>query len=63
MANHDKIIYARVPAALHDALEQERKRVSKMFGVDVNTSAVIRMILKQKLLPKRRVLRGEGDGR
>jgi hypothetical protein len=50
---NDEIIYARVPGKLKDALERERKRLSKANGAEVKTSAVIRSILEQKLLSKR----------
>lgn len=53
MAN-DEIIYARVPGGLKSALERERRRLSKKTGTEVKTSAVIRAILEQALLGKRR---------
>ncbi len=49
----EAIIYARVQLALRRALERERKRMSKIAGAEVKTSAVIRAILEQKLLSKR----------
>jgi predicted site-specific integrase-resolvase len=50
----EAIIYARVPYALRGALERERKRMSKVAGAEVKTSAVIRAILEQALRAKRR---------
>ena len=50
---HDKKVDVRLPSELHDALEAERLRMSRIAGVEVKTSAVIRAILKKKLLPKR----------
>lgn len=46
---HDAIIYARVPGDLRDALERERQRMSKAAGAEVQTSAVIRAILVERL--------------
>ena len=51
---NDKIIYARVPVELQDALERKRRRVSKETGKKVKISAVIRLILERDLFPKRR---------
>ena len=51
---NDKIIQARVPSNLLDAIERERKRISKATGEKVKSSAVIRLILERDLFPKRR---------
>jgi len=51
---NDEIIYARVPGDLKDALERERRRLSKATGIKVKTSAVIRALLEQALRGKRR---------
>lgn len=48
----DKIIYARISGALRVAVERERKRMSRAAGAEVNTSAVVRAILEEKLLRK-----------
>jgi hypothetical protein len=50
---NDAIIYARVPGELRDALERERRRMSKVAGAEVQTSAVIRAILEAKLSRRR----------
>lgn len=50
---HNEKVDVRLPSALRSALEQERRRMSKTIGAEVKTSAVIRAILEQKLLPKR----------
>ena len=47
------MIYARVPSELRSALERERKRMSKVAGAEVKTSAVIRAILEKALKPTR----------
>jgi hypothetical protein len=51
---NDKFIGIRVPEELHGALERERKRMSKVAGAEVKTSAVIRAILERTLRSKRR---------
>jgi hypothetical protein len=56
----DGIIYARVPGKLLEALERERRRMSRLAGAEVKTSAVIRAILEEKL--SRRRQRKEGLG-
>ena len=54
MSKQEAIIYARVPGDLRAALERERKRMSKVAGAEVKTSAVIRAILERALRSKRR---------
>jgi hypothetical protein len=49
----DGKIDIRVPRKMLDALERERKRVSKVTGVEAKTSAVIRALLEQALRAKR----------
>lgn len=44
-----EIIYARVPRELRSDLERERKRMSKVTGEKVKTSAVIRSLLEWAL--------------
>jgi hypothetical protein len=51
---YDEIIYARVPGELKVALERERRRMSKIAGAEVKTSAVVRAILEQALRSGRR---------
>jgi len=51
---NDEFIGIRVPGDLRTALERERRRMSKMAGAEVKTSAVIRAILEQALRSKRR---------
>ena len=50
---HDKIIYARVPDELRNAIEKEHRIMSKATGTKIKTSAVIRAILEEKLYPTR----------
>lgn len=54
LVKHDKKVDVRLPSELHGALELERRRMSKAAGSEVKTSVVIRSILEQKLLPRRR---------
>ena len=53
MVNNAKVD-VRLPADLRSALERERRRMSKAFGMDVKMSAVIRSILRRELLTKGR---------
>ena len=46
-------IGVRVPTALKGALERERKRVSRVSGIEVNASDVVRMILEERLGKRR----------
>lgn len=46
----DEVIAVRVPGELRDALERERKRMSKKAGAEVKSSAVVRSILERFLL-------------
>ena len=52
--SHDISIGLRIPNSMKNALERERKRMSKAAGAEVKTSAVIRAILEQKLDIKRK---------
>ena len=49
MKKQGAIIYTRVSHQLRNALERERKRMSKAAGAEVKTSAVIRAILERAL--------------
>lgn len=53
-ADKDEIIYARIPGALRKALERERVRRSRAGGAEVQTSSVIRAILEETLLRKKK---------
>lgn len=53
-AKHEEVVGVRMPGELRGALERERRRMSKVAGAEVKTSAVIRAILELHLRPKRR---------
>lgn len=55
----EEILSVRVPSALQNALERQRKRMSKAVGAEVKKSAVVRAILEQALKPKRRSVSSE----
>jgi hypothetical protein len=55
----NEFIGVRVSGELRRALKNECKRISKSSGVEVKESAVIRSILEQKLIPKRRSVTSE----
>jgi hypothetical protein len=46
---HDEKVSIRIPSKLRDALEDERKRMSRKIGAEVKTSAVVRAILERSL--------------
>jgi len=50
---HTEKVDLRLPPELRNAVELERKRMSKRAGAEVKTSAVIRAILAEKLMSKR----------
>lgn len=52
--SQDETIGVRVPRALRDALERERRRMSRAAGAEVKMSATIRALLERSLLSKRR---------
>ena len=50
---NDEFVGIRIPGDMRDALERERRRMSKMAGAEVKTSAVIRSILELHLRKRR----------
>lgn len=46
---HDVFVGFRITGELREELERERKRRSRKAGAEVQTSAVIRAILEEKL--------------
>jgi len=54
---HTSKIEVRVPDALTDEIERERKRMSRAAGAELNTSAVIRALLERGLKATKRTSR------
>lgn len=50
---HDETIAIRLPGELREAVERERRRMSRAAGAEVKMSAVIRAILEQALRDRR----------
>ena len=53
LVKHEGTLSLRLPSDLLDDLEKERRRVSRVVGVDVKTSAVVRSILERDLRRRR----------
>jgi hypothetical protein len=51
---HTEKVDLRLSPELRNAVEAERRRMSKRAGVEMKTSVVIRAILTEKLMSKRR---------
>jgi hypothetical protein len=49
----DETIGVRLPGELLDALERERQRASRVAGVEVKMSAVVRALLTRSLRRRR----------